>query len=68
MLELKITCESVEEARCYLNAPQYHNLISDLYAALRNARKHGKPTDVLQVFDNFMPDLLKAIEHSDGAY
>jgi hypothetical protein len=68
MLELKITCESHEEARVYLNAHQYHNLISDLHAALRTARKHGTPTDVLQVFDNFMPDLCKAIDNSAGAY
>jgi len=68
MLELNIKCESLEEARVYLNAHQYHNLISDLYSALRNARKHGKPSDVLQVFDNFLPELCKAIDSIEGAY
>lgn len=68
MLELKITCESNDEARVYLNAHQYHNLISDLYAALRNARKHGTDASVLQVVDSYMPDLIDAIDNSEGAY
>jgi len=68
MLELKIKCESPEEARVYLNAPQYHNLISDLYMALHGARKHGTEADVTRIVDNFMTDLFMAIEHSKGAY
>lgn len=68
MLELKITCESNDEARVYLNAHQYHNLISDLYAALRNARKHGTDQSVLQVVESYMPDLSRAIDNSEGAY
>lgn len=68
MLELNIKCESIEEARVYLNAHQYHNLISDFYAALRSARKHGSDADVLHQVDCFMPDLCKAIDNSEGAY
>lgn len=68
MLEFKIKCESVEEARVYLNAPQYHNLISDLYTSLHGARKHGTEADVVRIVDNFMLDLFSAIEHSKGAY
>lgn len=68
MLELKITCESHDEARVYLNAPQYHNLISDFYAALRNARKHGSDADVLFQIEQFMPELCSAIDNSQGAY
>ena len=68
MLELKITCESTEEARVYLNAHQYLNLISDLYAELRNARKHGTDETVVKVVDNFMSDLMQAVDNSQGAY
>lgn len=68
MLELKICCESPEEARVYLNAHQYHNLISDMYAGLRNARKHGTDADVVMFVDNYLDDLYKAIENSQGAY
>lgn len=68
MLELKINCEDVQEAQVYLNAFSYLNLITDLDAALRLARKHGTPADVLKVFDNFMSDLSSAAEHHTGAY
>lgn len=68
MLKLEITCDSHDEARVYLNAHQYHNLLSDLYAALRGARKHGTDADVLRVVQNFMPDLCNAIDNSTGAY
>lgn len=68
MLELKISCESHDEARVYLNAHQYLNLISDLYAALRNARKHGTDEDVLRIADSYMTDLCQAIDNSEGAY
>lgn len=68
MLELNIKCESREEAEVYINAPAYHNLISDLYAALRSARKHGSDKDVLDKIESFMPDLAKAVDHSFGAY
>lgn len=68
MLKLEITCTSADEARVYLNAPQYHNLLSDLYAELRNARKHGDDAAVLRVVDNFYSDLCNAIDNSTGAY
>lgn len=68
MLELKLSCSSHDEARVYLNAHQYHNLISDLYAALRNARKHGTDADVLQIVESYMSDLCNAIDNSEGAY
>lgn len=68
MLELKIQCDTSDEAHMYLNGPQYHNLISDLHHALRNAYKHGSDADVLQVFKNFYPDLSKAAEHHQGPY
>lgn len=68
MLELNIKCESLEEARVYLNAHQYLNLISDFYAAVRNARKHGTDTDVLKAVDTFASDFISAIDNSEGAY
>jgi hypothetical protein len=68
MITLTINCESNDEARAYLNALQYHNLISDLYQALRTAEKHGTEADVLKVVENFKPDLIKAIDNSLGAY
>ena len=68
MLELKINCENASEARVYLNAQEYLNLITDMYANFRNAQKHGTDQDLLKVVENFMPDLAKAMDHNDGAY
>lgn len=68
MLELNIKCESLEEARIYLNAPQYLNLIQDFFGALRSARKHGTDKDVLAQVDVFYPELCNAIDNSTGAY
>lgn len=68
MITLTINCETNDEARIYLNALQYHNLISDLYSQLRQAEKHGSETDVLKVIKSFKPDLIKAIDNSLGAY
>jgi len=68
MLELNIKCESIDEARIYLNAPQYLNLITDLQVAIRNAQKHGNDASVLQVVNAFYPDLCKAVDDNTGAY
>lgn len=68
MLELKIQCESADEARIYLNAPQYHNLLEDLRVALRNAYKHGDDKDALKVLENFYPDITAACDHNQGPY
>ena len=68
MLELKIKCDSLEEARMYLNAPNYLSLLQDLRANLRDAMKHGGDVDVLRVVGNFMPDIAQACDHNDGAY
>jgi hypothetical protein len=68
MLELKIQCESADEARVYLNAHQYHNLLSDLMTAFRNAQKHGTDADVVRVVTNFYPDICNAVDNSTGAY
>jgi hypothetical protein len=68
MLELKITCQDADEARMYLNAPQYHNLLDDLRNALRNARKHGTDEDVVRVVLNFFPDLTIACDNHQGPY
>jgi hypothetical protein len=68
MITLTLNCESNDEARVYLNAPQYHNLLSDLYQALRSADKHGTEADVLKVVESFKPELIKAIDNSLGAY
>jgi hypothetical protein len=68
MLELKLTAGTVEELQMYLNGPQYHNLISDLYQSLRLAQKHGNDSDVLQAVKTFYPDLCKAFDHNLGPY
>lgn len=68
MVELKIKCESLQEAQMYLNAPQYLGLIQDFREALRSATKHGEPVDVLRVVEQFVPDLAKACDHAEGAY
>ena len=68
MIELKIKCESVEEARVYLNAQQYHNLISDLCMSICNAQKHGTDADLISVANRFYPDLWSAVNNSEGAY
>lgn len=68
MLELKIRCETTEEARVYLNAPQYLNLLDDLRNALRNAYKHGDDKDALKVLENFYTEITAACDHNQGAY
>jgi nitrate/nitrite-specific signal transduction histidine kinase len=69
MLELKIQCETAEDARIYLNAHQYHNLLDDLRNALRNAYKHGEGSSTaLKVLENFYNDITKAVDHSQGPY
>lgn len=68
MLELKIKCDTLEEARVYLNAPNYLSLLQDLRQNLRDAKKHGTDAYVLHVVDNFLPDIAQACDHNDGAY
>ena len=68
MLELNIKCESLEEARVYLNATNYVSLLQDLHTSLRNAYKHGTDADVLKIVENFYPDIIAAVDHSEGAY
>jgi nitrate/nitrite-specific signal transduction histidine kinase len=68
MLELKIQCDTAEDARIYLNAHQYHNLLDDLRNALRNAQKHGSDSDVIRVVQNFFPDITAACDNHQGPY
>lgn len=68
MLELNIKCESLEEARIYLNGPQYHNLLDDLRTALRNAYKHGDDKDALKVLQNFYTEIVTACDNHTGPY
>lgn len=68
MLELKIQCQTASEARVYLNGPEYHNLLVDLYGALRNALKHGDAESVAAVAEEFIGDILVAINHNEGPY
>jgi hypothetical protein len=68
MITLTLNCENEDQARVYLNAPQYHNLLSDIYQAFRSAEKHGTMIDLLQAVNSIKPDLIKAIDNSLGAY
>ena len=68
MLELNIKCDTLEEARVYLNATNYVSLLQDLHTNLRNAYKHGDDASVLKVIENFYPDIINAVDHSEGAY
>lgn len=68
MLELKIKCDSLEEARMYLNAPNYLSLLQDLHESLRGAKKHGTDIDVLIQVEHFLPDIAQACDHNAGAY
>ena len=68
MLELKIQCETAEDARIYLNAHQYLNLLDDLRNALRNAYKHGDDKDALKVLENFFSDITIACDQHQGPY
>ncbi len=68
MLELKIQCADADEARMYLNAPQYHNLLDDLRNALRNAQKHGGDSDVVRVVQSFFTDITSACDNHQGPY
>jgi hypothetical protein len=67
MFDITIKCESADEARMFFNAPQYYNLLSDLYQAARNCQKHGDGNlDV--VLNNFLSEICHAIDNSTGAY
>jgi hypothetical protein len=68
MLELKIQCDTAEDARIYLNAHQYHNLLDDLRNALRNAYKHGDDKDAVKVLQNFFSDITIACDNHQGPY
>ena len=68
MIEITLKCETLEEARTYLNAPNYLNLIQDFYEAVRAARKHGTDEDVLFQIKNYFAEFATACEHSNGAY
>lgn len=68
MLELKISCENADEARIYLNAPQYLNLLDDFRNAIRNAYKHGDDKDALKVLADFYTEITAACDHNQGPY
>lgn len=68
MLELKLKCKSVDEARIYLNGLQYYNLLGDMREALRAAYKHGTEAEVLKVINGFYPDIDRAVDNNSGAY
>lgn len=68
VIELKLKCETHEEARIYLNAQQYLSLLQDFCEAIRGAKKHGTDRDILHQVEVFYPDLCRAIEHNTGPY
>lgn len=68
MLELKIQCQDAEEARMYLNALQYHNLLEDFRVAIRNAYKHGDDKDALKVLQDFYTEITAACDNHQGPY
>lgn len=68
MLQFKIICDTIDELNIYTNAISYHNLLGDLYAAIRTAQKHGTEAEVLKVVGTFYPDIVRAVDHSRGAY
>ncbi len=68
MLELKIQCETADEARMYLNAPQYYNLLDDFRNQLRNAYKHGDDKDALKVLGDFYTEITAACDNHAGPY
>ena len=68
MLELKISCETADEARMYLNGPQYHNLLDDFRNQLRNAYKHGDDKDALKVLGDFYTEITAACDNHLGPY
>jgi hypothetical protein len=68
MLELKISCETADEARMYLNGPQYHNLLDDFRNAIRNAYKHGDDKDALKVLADFYTEITAACDNHTGPY
>lgn len=68
MLELKIQCQDADEARMYLNAQQYLNLLDDFRNAIRNAYKHGDDKDALKVLGDFYTEITAACDHNQGPY
>ena len=65
-IRLEIECETEDDARLYLNAVHYHNLITDIANALRTANKHGG--DVQKTMQVFESALYAAGEHHLGPY
>lgn len=68
MIELNIKCEDADEARTYLNAQQYLNLLQDFCEAVRSAKKHGTEQNILEKVELFYPDMCHAIDHNTGPY
>jgi hypothetical protein len=68
MIKLNISCENADEARVYLNGPQYLNLLQDLRSAFRSAQKHGTDADVVKAVQTFFPDITVACDHDGGPY
>lgn len=66
MLELKIQCEDADQARIYLAAINYHNLITDFHQALRSAEKHDG--NVLQIIQAFRSDFAACATSHEGPY
>ena len=67
MFDITIKCETAEQARIFINAPQYFALLDDIYQAVRQCQKHGDG-DLDKVLENFLPEICHAIDNSTGAY
>lgn len=69
MIKLEITCESAEEARIYINAPQLQNLVTDFFHVIRNSRKHvGTEQDIFKLVETYFNEFAVASNHPEGPY
>lgn len=70
MLKLEFDCENNDEARMYINAPNYYALICDLANNLRTHRKHGSSAGGNTVEDivNIFYDDLQNCANLEGPY
>lgn len=68
MTKLEFECDCLEDALIYMSAHQYYNLICDFTQAIRNARKHGTPEQVLEQVEHYFADFERARDFTQGPY
>jgi hypothetical protein len=68
MLKLELVCDSAEQARVYLNAQQYFNLLLDLEESFSQVTEETSHQELLYIIDTFLPNIKAAVCNHEGAY